>query len=73
LGTSKEGVAGIPRKPNQKNPDLSDAAAKKNATFRMKYLRREETVNGKEHRASFKGSAEELESRTQRLEFMKSK
>ena len=72
MGRSAE-AAGVPKKRNQKNSDLSHAGAKKDAAFWMKDLKKEETLNGEKQSGPFKGSEEELEAMTHWLESMNSK
>jgi cytochrome c peroxidase len=59
--------AGIKKKPNQKPPDLSNAASLGTPEFIGKYLQKTETKNGRKHLMLFKGSDEELKTLTEWL------
>jgi cytochrome c553 len=53
-------VAGIPKKANQKLPDLSTIGSKYDAEFLSAFLKKKERTNDKTHIASFKGNEEEV-------------
>lgn len=65
-------AVGIKKKPNQKPPDLSTVGSEKTAEFLVKYLKKQETIEGRKHMGTFKGSDEELEALTKWLGSLKS-
>ena len=60
-------AVGIKKKPNQKPPDLSNAASVGTPEFIGKYLQKTEVKNGRKHLVSFKGSDEDLKTLTEWL------
>lgn len=55
-------AAGIPRKPKQKNPDLSAAGDSVDASQWRKFLRQEAARNGRLHLAPWNGTDADLDS-----------
>lgn len=55
-------AAGIPKKPKQKNPDLSAAGDSVDAAQWRKFLRREAARNGRLHLAPWNGTDADLDS-----------
>ncbi len=53
--------------------DLSKTGDIHNADFLKKYLSKKEKINGKEHKAAFKGTEKDLEAVTKWLESLKTK
>jgi mono/diheme cytochrome c family protein len=51
--------------------DLSDAGEKGNAEFMAKYLTKKEKIDGKEHKAAWKGTDEELKTLSEWLAGLK--
>lgn len=58
---------------NKKAVDLSNAGKSGNAEFIAKYLNKTEKINGKEHKAAFKGTEKEAQTLTQWLASLKDK
>lgn len=54
-------AAGIPKKPTGKSTDLSAIGATKTADWFVKYLKKEEMVDGKKHAKGFTGKDEDLQ------------
>ncbi|MEK6649944.1 MAG: c-type cytochrome [Bacteroidota bacterium] len=55
-------AADIPRKPKQRNPDLSTAGDSADATYWQAYLRRQRERNGRTHLGPWSGSDADLDS-----------
>ena len=55
-------AAQIPRKPKQRNPDLSTAGDSADATYWRAYLRRQRERNGRTHLGPWSGSDADLDS-----------
>lgn len=65
------GVTGIPKRPNQKAPDLSTIGSTVKGSFIKAFLRKNETLHDRKHLGSFKGNDEELETLVQWLDSLK--
>jgi mono/diheme cytochrome c family protein len=66
-------AAGITAKSAGKNPDLSAAGANKTADWFVKYLKKEEALDGKKHAKGFTGKDEDLQTLAKWLESLKGK
>lgn len=51
---------GIKKKPNQKPPDLSTVGSERSPEWIAKFLRRQESIEGRKHLIPFSGSDEDL-------------
>lgn len=67
-GVESQGI--VPKKKNDKSPDLSKVFMKGKAEWLSQYLMKEADLNGKKHPVKFSGKAEELASMVAWLEMV---